>query len=98
DGDYARAQMRQHPAPAARAGAEIKTGLTRTRPLADEREQLPQFQIRTARCGFVLDEMCLAVRKWARAVRRREQRIRVEQRPRTKGRGRRRITEPHGLG
>src|SRR5687767_4946236 len=64
DADDARAELRESPCPSSLRAAEVEAGVSRTRVLAEERQRLPEFQIRAARRpGIVLDEAQLAVRK-----------------------------------
>ena len=67
--------------------------------LSDQGQRLPQFQIGAARrSGAVLDKAHFAVRKRARAMRRRQQRVRVEQCPGAERRSRRRFSENQRFG
>src|SRR5262249_59121397 len=81
DADNTRSQPLQHPGPAAGTGAEIDATLRWLRPLAQKREQLPQFEIGAARRGAVFNEARLAVRERARARRGGEHPVRRNKRP-----------------
>ena len=72
DGDDPRAQGLQHPAPAARAGAEIQAEFARLRPPISQRQRFPKLEIGpVGRRGSIFDELDGAVGKGAGTVGRR---------------------------